>query len=744
MSAGTFDDFLDALRAYESGWDRDRYETGEIQDWQLDQWAGGTVDEFFPQYTSWSQLTDEEWDVMSYRSLNSLGFVGYQFGEALLIDLGYYDDDFYYGNGASSNTWDGTWTGKNGVDSLEEFMTAAAQDVAIQEAFGFNLQTIESWLAAAGANLDDYIGTTRTYVDNGVTVEVTLTLSGILAAAHLRGFDGVANLLLNGTVGADEYGTSILQYIQQFGDYDTPTVDAMISYFEDRLTGDEGLGGPGTGDGTGTADVTAETADVVITWSWGEDKVITGFDPQTDTIFVDWFSADQIDISEVGGNVVFSVPSNNQTTTLVGVTLAELSPANFTVLDTTAASEIFAAIGSGDSNDGGTGDGGSGDGGSGDGGTGDGGTGDSGEPQTVVVTWSWGQHAIVSDFDPQDDTIFIDWIDADHLEVSEIDGSVVIALPLNNQTTTLEGVSLADLSPDNFTILDSSARAEVFALIGDSGDTGGGDTGGGDTGGGDTGGGDTGGGDTGGGDTGGGDTGDPTTYIITWNWGQHAVVDNFDPADDTIHIGWIDAAHLEISEVDGSVVIAVPSNNQTTTFEGISLADLSPDNFTILDSSAQAEVFALIGDGGDTGGGDTGGGDTGGGDTGGGDTGGGDTGGGEGGGDTGGGDTGGGEAETFSITWQWGVKEVIGDFDPANDVLDFGYLPPSQIAISEVGDDLLIEVVGNGGHSYLLEDVQAEDLRAANLAAGPYSDALSGDGGVLHQLVALGHDDWLL
>ena len=41
---------------------------------------------------------------MAYRSTNSFGFVGYQFGEALLIDLGYYDDDFYYGNGASTNT----------------------------------------------------------------------------------------------------------------------------------------------------------------------------------------------------------------------------------------------------------------------------------------------------------------------------------------------------------------------------------------------------------------------------------------------------------------------------------------------------------------------------------------------------------------------------------------------------------------------------------------------------------------
>ena len=121
MNAGTFEEFRDALRAFESGWDRERYEAGVIQDWQLDQWACGPVEQFHPDYASWSELTDAQWDVMSYRSMNSLGFVGYQFGEALLIDLGYYDDDLYYGNGAASNTWDGTWTGKNGANSHEDF-----------------------------------------------------------------------------------------------------------------------------------------------------------------------------------------------------------------------------------------------------------------------------------------------------------------------------------------------------------------------------------------------------------------------------------------------------------------------------------------------------------------------------------------------------------------------------------------------------------------------------------------------
>ncbi len=396
MSKGTYEDFRDALRAFESGWDRDRYEDGIIQDWQLDQWAGGTVTDLYPGYTSWGDLTDAEWDAMSYRSTNSLGFVGYQFGEALLIDLGYYQDDVFYGNGAATNTWDGTWTGKNGVDSLEDFMTAEAQEQAIQEAFGYNTQVIENGLANQGLSLDDFVGTTRTYLDNGQEVTVTLSTTGILAAAHLRGAWGTLNLLLNDDVTTDEYGTSILRYIDQFGGYDSPTTEEITQVWDESYEasngGDNGtddgndtgdMGGTddpdtGTGEGTGptgngTANVTPETADVVITWAWGSDTVISDFDPASDTIFVDWIGADALVVSETENGVVFAVPSNSQSTTLAGVTLAALSAANFTILDDTAAAEILALVGEDNT---GNGDDGSGDGDHGNGDDGDTGHGD--------------------------------------------------------------------------------------------------------------------------------------------------------------------------------------------------------------------------------------------------------------------------------------------------------------------------------------------------------------------------------
>jgi chitinase len=215
MSNGTFTDFLDALRAFESGVDYDRYLSGQITEWQIRSWVGDA------NWNAW-QAGQLSWRDMQYTSVNSLGFVGYQFGEALLNDLGYYQ-------GNTGNLWTGHFTGKNGVDSFATLKTDI-QEAIILDAFGYNLNVIESGLEAKGTSLDALIGTQRTYVDtNGQSVTVTLSLTGILAAAHLRGAWGTLDLLNNGSASADEYGTSILKYIQQFGAYDTPSHSVLIA-----------------------------------------------------------------------------------------------------------------------------------------------------------------------------------------------------------------------------------------------------------------------------------------------------------------------------------------------------------------------------------------------------------------------------------------------------------------------------------------------------------------------------------
>ncbi|WP_217351989.1 hypothetical protein, partial [Ruegeria sp. HKCCD8929] len=83
----------------------------------------------------------------------------------------------------------------------------------------------------------------------------------------------------------------------------------------------------------------------------------------------------------------------------------------------------------------------------------------------IVIDWSWGQHLIATDFDPHQSTIYIGWIGADALQITETPQCVVISVPGNNQSTTLQGVTLDQLSPENFKISDSGAEAEVFALL---------------------------------------------------------------------------------------------------------------------------------------------------------------------------------------------------------------------------------------------------------------------------------------
>lgn len=475
MPAGTYRDFRDALRAFESGWDRQRYAAGNIVDAQLDQWAGGPVTAFYPAYDSWSDLSDAEWTAMSYRSTNSLGFVGYQFGEPLLIDLGYYDDDVFYGAGAATNTWDGAWTGKNGVDSLDEFKTEAAQEVAIQEAFGYNLKIIADGLAASGRSLADYLGTSMSFQQDGRSVSVEITLTGILAAAHLRGAYGLLNLLQNGSVSTDEFGTSILQYMQQFGGYDAPGAAEVIAFFDDRVTGDEGVGpvtptpggeGGGGEGGTGTAGVDAASADVVVTWRWGSKDVVGDFDPATDTIFVDWIGADQIEVAETANGVVFAIPSNEQTITLAGVSLSDLSPANFTFRDATAAQEVFALIGGGT----GTGDDGAGDG------TDDGG--DTGPTARTIAVSLTSASATIEDFDVARDVVRVAaGVTDQRLQIFEESGDALgqtVRLAVLGEdgrvqsTLVLKGVGLADLSPRNFAVAEQSALNEISAALGDT------------------------------------------------------------------------------------------------------------------------------------------------------------------------------------------------------------------------------------------------------------------------------------
>ena len=53
---------------------------------------------------------------------------------------------------------------------------------------------------------------------------------------------------------------------------------------------------------------------------------------------------------------------------------------------------------------------------------------------------------------------------------------------------------------------------------------------------------------------------------------------NFDAASDTLDFGWFQADQFTISEVNGTVVIAIPSNQQTYTLQHTTLHDLHLSN----------------------------------------------------------------------------------------------------------------------------------------------------------------------
>ena len=198
---------------------------------------------------------------MQYSVINFLGFVGYQFSEQDLWALGYYTNydqsglpkiysdvpNSTWANGVRSvvmkvdgfglsrvtdvNTWTGKFTGKNGIHSFEDFKDPTKQDFIAKDHFKYKYDKIVSALASKGKKISDYIGT-KLYWDKckppispppgGRSNEVTVTMSGLLAGAHLRGAAGVAALLIDHENHQDEIGTTILQYVQDFGGYQTP------------------------------------------------------------------------------------------------------------------------------------------------------------------------------------------------------------------------------------------------------------------------------------------------------------------------------------------------------------------------------------------------------------------------------------------------------------------------------------------------------------------------------------------
>ena len=85
-----------------------------------------------------------------------------------------------------------------------------------------------------------------------------------------------------------------------------------------------------------------------------------------------------------------------------------------------------------------------------------------------------------------------------------------------------------------------------------------------------------------------------TTTQINWNWGTNTNI-NFSAATDILDFGWFQADQFTISEVNGTVVIAIPSNQQTYTLQHTTLHDLHLSNIAARDASAISEWTTALG-----------------------------------------------------------------------------------------------------------------------------------------------------
>lgn len=164
--------------------------------------------------------------------VNQYGYIGkYQFGEDALIDLGYYKPDGTKNRtltGKFKYDWAGEWTGKNGVTCRDDFLgSESAQDKAAREWVKLLCSRAKKF------KLQQYIGSTIN--------DIQITESGIIAAAHLRGFGsgkspGVRQFLAThgGVDPKDANGTPVSKYMRLFANYDLGCCGSVTAVLIDK------------------------------------------------------------------------------------------------------------------------------------------------------------------------------------------------------------------------------------------------------------------------------------------------------------------------------------------------------------------------------------------------------------------------------------------------------------------------------------------------------------------------------
>ena len=277
---GTYQDFLSNLLRYESGiiperfdWYKEnfqqpvmRYPALKEPGRALRESRSGdlifetvTVEQYFRNLDVLELFDPDSIDslrIMQYSSTNALGFIGYQIGEAILTDCGFYSPAIRAINGkqykvmygssmpnitwadgvqehivdtqsalgqivaTDTNTWRGTFTGKHDIFSVRDLKDPKKQEHVIEEIIKFNVKKIVDELTERGTNIYEVLDSwNMRHVSNE---EIRVTMSGVIAAAHLSGAAGTANYLSTRVSVIDEFNTSTQAYIYKFSGFETP------------------------------------------------------------------------------------------------------------------------------------------------------------------------------------------------------------------------------------------------------------------------------------------------------------------------------------------------------------------------------------------------------------------------------------------------------------------------------------------------------------------------------------------
>ncbi len=179
--------------------------------------------------------------------------------------------------------------------------------------------------------------------------------------------------------------------------------------------------------------------------------------------------------------------------------------------------------------------------------------------QAHIFTWLWGSESIVNDFNVEQDTIDLQsfWTSYDSFTIynNAFGDAVIDLMELNNQTIILSGVSVEELTANNIrgvsgnfvsavelnsVAADPVSSEEELGLL------------------------------------------SPEVLSFTWNWGSRDVIENFDVNQDIVDLRAFWASEEQVPVYDdasGNAVIDLLNlNNQTITLVGVSADELGETN----------------------------------------------------------------------------------------------------------------------------------------------------------------------